>query len=422
MLTTIAVLLLISSALCSGSEVYVGEVNGMIDPVVSQYVSGVINQAENANATAVVLVIDTPGGLDKSMRSIIKTVLASRVPVVGYVYPRGARAASAGSFILLATQIAAMSPGTNLGAAHPVRMSLTGETTVENKITQDAAAYMRAIAQLNGRNVSLAESFVLKSKSITEKEALKDGVINVVAGNIGELLNKINGKTVKLESGNVTLETSHANIVRVPMSTSENFLHSISNPNIAYLLFIAGIFGIIFELSSPGAIFPGVVGVICLLIALWSFQTISINYAGLILILFGFFLFLLEIKINSFGLLSIGGVISLVLGSLMLINVSKEPFISISYWSIGSVTLITALFFTFVIAKTAAAMIKKPETGKEGMLELIGETKTELSLEGLVFIHGELWKARTKNEKIERGRKVKVVGMENLTLIVKEVK
>ncbi len=418
----IVLFLLINSALCSASEIYVAEVSGVIDPVLAEYVSKTISQAETHGASAVVLIIDTPGGLDTSMRTMIQRILSSEVPVVGYVYPKGARAASAGSFILLSTHIAAMSPGTNLGAAHPVGISITGEASaVEEKVTQDAAAYMRTIAQLRGRNISLAESFVLESRSITEEEALEGGGIDVIADTLEGLLESIDGRMVELESGKVTLETSGARVVYVPLSSRENFLHKISDPNIAYLLFMAGIYGIIFELSNPGALLPGIVGVICLLMALWSFQAISISSAGLILIIFGILLFLLEIKVTSQGLLSIGGIISLVLGSLMLIDVEKEPFIRISYWSIGSVALITALFFTFVVAEVVRAMKRKPVTGKEGMLGLTGVARTDLSPEGTVFIRSEVWQARAKEGRIEKNRKVKVVGMENLTLIVEEV-
>lgn len=418
----IVFLFLINSPLCLASEVYVGEVEGVVDPVVAQHVSKLISRAEEKDAVAVVLVIDTPGGLDKSMRTAIKDVLNSRVPVVGFVSPRGARAASAGSFILLSTHVAAMSSGTNVGAAHPVGISVSGEAgAVEDKVTQDAAAYMRSIAKSRGRNVSLAESFVLESRSVTADEALINGVIDIVASDLESLLEGLDGRRVKLDSGEVTLETSEAEVVFMPLSSREEFLHRISNPNIAYLLFMAGLYGIIFELSSPGAILPGVVGVICLPLALWSFQAISVSAAGLALIIFGIALFLLDIKVPSHGLLSFGGLGAFVLGSLMLVDVESEPFVRISYWTIGSVALVTAAFFTIAVTKVIKAMKDKSATGMEGMVGLTGEAESELSPEGTVYVHGELWEARAREGRIAKNRKVKVVDVKNLTLVVEEV-
>ncbi len=404
------------------AQVYKAEVTGVIDPVVAEYVHRVIKEAEENRADAVLLVMDTPGGLDRSMRSIIKDILNSEVPVIGYVYPKGSRAASAGSFILMACHIAAMSPGTSIGAAHPVGITLTGEAkAVEEKITQDAASYMRSLADLRGRNTTMAESFVVNSISLTETEALKNGVIDVIADDEGDLLKKVDGRKVEVGNTTVTLETSGKEVVFIPMSNRDKFLHTISNPNLAYLLFMAGIYGIIFELSNPGAILPGIIGVVCILLALWSFQAISVSSAGLALILFGILLFIAEIKVASHGLLTAGGIGAIVLGSLLLINPAQEPFIRISYVSIASVVGITLLFFSIAIAKVVQAQRRRPSTGIEGMIGEIGEAKTDISPEGYVFVHGELWRARAEKP-IKKGRKVKIVGAENLTLIVEEVK
>lgn len=363
--------------------------------------------------------MDTPGGLDASMRSIIKNVLDSEVPVVVFIYPSGARAASAGSFIAVASHIAAMTPGTNIGAAHPV--AIGGETPVSEKVTNDAAAYMRSIAEKKGRNASLAESFVINSTSLTASEALEGGIIEVIAEDYSSLLNQIDGMEVETRAGNKTLSTMKAEREVIPLSTREGFLHVLSDPNIAYLLFIAGFYGIIFELSNPGAILPGVVGGICILLALWSFQALSVSTAGLALIIFAILLFVAETQIPSHGLLTIGGAISLFLGSLLLINVEKEPFVRISLGVITTVTLLTTLFFVVAIGFVMKAHRRRPTTGKEGMVGLIGIAKEDLTPEGEVFIHGERWRARARDGSIQKGKKVKVIEVENLILIVEEV-
>jgi membrane-bound serine protease (ClpP class) len=413
------VLFLLNSASAAGEKVFVIKVEGVIDPITSEYVERSIKTAESAGAEALIIQMDTPGGLDASMRSIIKNILESKVPVVVYVYPRGARAASAGSFILISSHIAAMSPGTNVGAAHPV--ALGGETPVSEKITNDAAAYIRSLAEERGRNPELAESFVRNSTSITAREALEQGIIEIIAEDYSSLLNSLNGREVETKDGNKTLHTAEAEIEVIPLSPREEFLHILSDPNIAYILFIAGFYGIIFELSNPGAILPGIVGGICILLALWSFQALSISAVGVALIVFALLLFLAETQVPSHGLLAVGGTISLLLGSIMLIDIEKEPFLRISYEIIITATLITALFFAVAVSLIVKTHKKKPITGAEGMIGLTGEVKEDLSPEGEVFVHGELWRARAKEGEIKRGKKVKVVGVENLILIVEEV-
>jgi membrane-bound serine protease (ClpP class) len=411
--------LLINSAHAEGGEVIVVEVEGVIDPVVKDYVARAIVQAEEQGAEALILEMNTPGGLDASMRSIIQDILDSRVPVVAYVYPRGARAASAGSFILVASHLAAMSPGTNVGAAHPVAMG--GEGAVSEKVVNDARAYMRSLAELRGRNVRVAESFVVTSESLSASEALGLGIIDLVAADYEDLLSRMDGMEVEIKGKAKVLRTRDAEIVRIPMSMRENFLHKISDPNIAYILFLVGIYGIIMELSNPGAILPGVVGVIAIIMALWSFQALSVSATGLALILFAVLLLIAETQVPSYGILTAGGIISFLLGSLMLIDAEKEPFVAISLKLIASATAFTALFFAFALGLAIKAMRRKPKTGKEAMLGMVGVAKTNLSPEGYVFVRGELWRAVAKHGSIPKDKKVKVVDVDNLTLIVEEV-
>ena len=391
------------------------KVEGAIDPIVADYVARGIDEAEKNNATALIIQLDTPGGLDLAMRKIIKDIQASSVPVVTYVYPKGARAASAGSFILIASHIAAMAPGTNVGAAHPV--SIEGRD-VSEKIVNDAKAYIKSLAKLRGRNVTLAESFVVNSTSITAEEALEYNIIDIVAEDYSSLLAQLDGKRVE----NKTLKTKNAKIKEVPMNFREEILHIISNPNIAYILFMAGIYGIIFELANPGGILPGVVGGICILLAFWSFQALSITSTGIALILFAIALFIADLKAPTHGILTAGGIISLLFGSIMLINVEKTKFIKISLKVILPSILLTLLFFIFAIGLAIKAHKRKPTTGKEGLIGLVGEVKEDLSPEGMVLIKGEIWRAKAKGDKtIEKGKKVKVVDVRDLTLIVEEV-
>ena len=391
------------------------KVEGAIDPIVADYVARGIAEAKENNATALIIQLDTPGGLDLAMRKIIKDIQSSSVPVITYVYPKGARAASAGSFILIASHIAAMAPGTNVGAAHPV--SIEGRD-VSEKIVNDAKAYIKSLAKLRGRNVTLAESFVVNSTSITAEEALEYNIIDIVAEDYPSLLAQLDGKRVE----NKTLKTKNAKIKEIPMNFREEILHIISNPNIAYILFMAGIYGIIFELANPGAILPGVVGGICILLAFWSFQALSITSTGIALILFAIALFIADLKAPTHGILTAGGIISLLFGSIMLINVEKTKFIKISLKVILPSILLTLLFFIFAIGLAIKAHKRKPTTGKEGLIGLVGEVKEDLSPEGMVLIKGEIWKAKAKGDKtIEEGKKVKVVDVRDLTLIVEEV-
>jgi membrane-bound serine protease (ClpP class) len=349
--------------------------------------------------------------------------LESPTPVIVYVSPAGAHAGSAGVFITMAAHIAAMAPSTNIGAAHPVNMQGPMDSTMSDKTTNDAAAFIRTIAGKRRRNLEWAEEAVRKSVSITETEALEKKVIDLVAHNEEDLLRQINGRLVELDAGSKTLNTSNAKIETVEMNFIERFLDLISDPNVAYILMMLGFYGMLFELYSPGAILPGVIGGICLILAFYSMHTLPLNYAGLALIIFGIILFILEVKITSHGVLSIGGAISLAIGSMMLIRRdSALEFIRISWSVILSSTVITALFFFFLIALVVKAQKAKPVTGKEGMIGEVGESLAAIAPTGLVRVHGETWKAESISGIIEPGRKIKVTAINNLTLYVEQVK
>jgi membrane-bound serine protease (ClpP class) len=341
------------------------------------------------------------------------------VPVVVYVSPGGAHAGSAGVFITMAAHIAAMAPGTNIGAAHPVTTQGEMDTIMSAKATNDAMAFIRSIAKKRERNANWAAQAVSNSVSLTETEALENNVINLIAGNEQELLNKINGKNVTVSSGTVTLQTQHATVRTLEMGWGEKMLNILSDPNVAYILFLLGLYGLIFELYSPGAIFPGIIGGICMILALYTMHTLPVNYAGLALIVFGIILFLLEIKIVSHGLLAIGGVISLLLGSMMLIRTGETSAVAgLSWIVIITAVGITSLFFLFVVGMGLKAQRVKPIMGLEAMIGEIGQSLSELNPGGTVRMHGEIWKAISEAGLIPEGKKVVVTGFLNFTLQV----
>ncbi|RKY46867.1 MAG: nodulation protein NfeD, partial [Candidatus Neomarinimicrobiota bacterium] len=324
-----------------------------------------------------------------------------------------------------------MSPGTNIGAAHPVsiggggifggRQDSSSTKTMMEKVTNDAVAFIKAIARERGRNEKWVEEAVRKSVSITETEALKENVIDLVAGNLNELIAKINGKKVKTPTREVRLNTRNARVVMKPMGLHFRILNAISDPNIAYLLLILGFYGLFFELSNPGTIFPGVLGAIFLILAFFAFQILPINYAGLALIIVGIILFILEVKITSYGLLTIGGIISMIIGSMMLINTSEAPkqLFSISLQVIIPVVIFTAIFFIIALSLALKAHRKKVSTGSEGIIGEKGHALTDIDLEGMVMVHGEYWKARA-SEKISKGEKIKVKAVEGMILVVEK--
>lgn len=404
--------------LSKSSRVFVATYEGVINPVAAEYMTQAISDASLGNAEALVLRIDTPGGLDTSMRIIIKEITASKVPVIVYVAPTGARAASAGVFITMAAHVAAMAPGTNIGAAHPVAMG-GGEMDKEmkKKVENDAAAYIRSIAEKQGRNVEWAENAVRQSVSATEQEALDLGVIDLVETDIRSLLAAIDGREVEIPRGKQTLNTRNADLEFIPFTLRLQILNALTNPNIAYILMMLGIYGLIFELSNPGALLPGVVGAICLILAFYSFQTLPINYAGLLLILLGIILFIVEINVPSFGLLTIGGIVSVSLGSLMLIK-TNVPYMRVSTYVITPMVIVTALFFALVVGMAWKAHRHKPMTGTEGLTGMVGLAKTDIAPTGQILLQGELWEADS-GEPIKQGEEVEITGVDGLRLHIK---
>jgi membrane-bound serine protease (ClpP class) len=394
------------------------EINGVINPVAAKFITEAVDQSEEDGAECLIIQMDTPGGLMDSMRTIVKKLLSARVPTIVYVSPSGARAASAGVFITMAAHIAAMAPSTNIGAAHPVTL---GSQQKENKammekVVNDAVAQIKGIAKKRGRNVKWAEKAVRKSVSITEGEALKLKVIDLVASDLDSLVAKIHGRKVKIDSKKKVLVTKGATVNRRQMGWRYRFLDIISNPTIAYIMLMLGIYGVFFELSNPGAILPGVIGAIFLILAFFALQMLPINYAGLALILLGIILFIAEVKITSYGMLSVGGAVCMLLGSIMLAENLPE-YMRISKGVIIPAVLVSAGFFLFAVTMAIRARRKKPTTGIEGLIGEEGVSESMIFPEGTVSIHGELWTA-VCDERIEKGESIKVVGVDNLKLKV----
>lgn len=400
-------------------EVRVITVNGVINPVSAEFIGKSIRKAAQRGDAALVIELDTPGGLDTSMRGIVKEIVGSEAPVVVYVAPSGARDASAGVFITMAAHIAAMAPGTNIGAAHPVNLGGKLEKTMEEKVTNDAAAYIRSLAESRGRNAEWAEAAVRKSISATDSEALKMHVIDLVAKDVPSLLSQIDGRKVQTAFGEKVLRTKDAKVIREEMGLRFRILDFISNPNVAYILMLLGFYGLFFELTSPGAIFPGVLGSICLILAFYAFQTLPVNYAGLLLIVLAIVLFILEVKVVSHGVLTIGGLVAMVIGSLMLFE-SPGPFLKLSIYLILPAVVATALFFTLIIGLALKAYRRKPVTGKEGLVGARGTAKTDITKAGgMVSVHGEIWAAYS-DEPIAKDERVAVEGMDGLRIKVRK--
>lgn len=410
------------------NDIVVLLVEGVINPAVAEYLIKGIQQAAENRDKLVVIELDTPGGLDTSMRIIIKEILNSKVPVAVYVSPSGSRAASAGTFITYAGHFASMAPGTNIGAAHPV--SLMGGKADEHmmaKVENDAVAYIKSIAKKRKRNAVWAELAVRKSVSISETEAKNLGVIDFIANDIDALVLAIDTREVTTTSGTIKLDLKEANIKYENMKLRERILAAISNPNIAYILMLIGLAGLYFELSNPGLILPGVVGSISLILAFYAFQTLPINYAGLLLMIFGIILFIAEIKVISYGLLTVGGVVSILLGSLMLID-TNLPYMRISLNVIIPTVLFFSGFSVIIINLTIRSHKQKIVSGVEGLIGEIGEAGTDLDPEGEIFIHGERWRGEIIQQdgaplekcKVSKGQKVVVKNVIGLKLKVKK--
>jgi membrane-bound serine protease (ClpP class) len=395
-------------------------VSATITPPIAEYILQNIDASAKAGSDGLIILLDTPGGLDLAMRDIAKGILNSSIPVIVYVYPSGARAASAGVIITIAAHIAAMAPGTNIGAAHPVGLGIGGtDKTMMKKVENDAVAYVRGIAAKRGRNAEWVEKSVRQSESITAEEALKLKVIDFVAPSLNTLLEQIDNKEVSLISGKRIVKTKGAIINEKKMGTRQRILAAISDPNIAYILFLVGLAGLYFELAHPGVILPGIIGGISLILAFFALQTLPVNYAGVLLILFGVILFIAEIKVISHGLLTVGGIISLVLGSLLLFE-SPDPALRVS-WSVMIPTLtVICLFFASIVALVLKAQMRRKLTGKEGMVGEEGKAVTDVYETGKVFIKGEYWNA-SSYKPVEKGRRVRIAKIEGLIVKVEEI-
>ena len=402
------------------APIFAIEVDGIINPATAKFIIQSIDQATENGAQCLIIQLDTPGGLMESMRIIVKKILTSSIPVIVYVSPSGARAASAGVFITMAAHIAVMAPGTHIGAAHPVSLGEGKESkTMSEKIVNDTVSYIKTIAKTRGKNIDWGEKAVRKSVSITEEEAVKLNVVDFISPDIQDLLSKIDGKVIKFDGVTRTLITKGIQPRSLQMSWRYRLLDIISNPSIAYILLMLGIYGIFFELSNQGAILPGVVGGIFLILAFYALQMLPISFAGLALILFAIILFIAEIKVVSHGLLSVGGVISLFLGSMMLIENPTE-YMRISLSVIIPAVLVSAGFFIFAVTMAIRARLSKPTTGMEGLIGERGTATTNISPEGKVFIHGEFWDV-ISDQNIDKDEKVEVLGVVNLKLKVKKI-
>lgn len=419
-LFSVFILLMLFSPAAFSQNVHVITIDATINPAIAEYIETSIATAHEEGATCLVIRLNTPGGLLKSTRVIVTSLLTAPIPVIVYVAPSGGQAASAGVFVTLAAHFAAMAPGTNIGAAHPVGMQGAEKDSIMNeKATNDAAAFIRTISEKRHRNVAWAEDAVRQSVSITETEAMQKGVIDVIAATVPALLDSLDGRSIDVNGATVVLHTKGAAITERTMGTKEKILDLLSDPNIAYIFFLLGLYGIIFELYNPGAILPGIVGVISLILAFYSMHTLPVNYAGLALIVFGVVLFIVEIKVVSHGLLTIGGIVSLLLGSVMLINPeSSLDMISLSWTVILGSVVLTAAFFLVAIGMGVRAQLRKPTTGIEGLIGSIGEATTTLSPTGTVRVHGELWAATAATGALPAGARVVVREVRGLSLVV----
>ncbi len=404
----------------AGPMVDVLTIDGAIQPISAQVIVQAIGRAERDRREALVIRLDTPGGLDTAMRDIIKRILVSEVPVVVYVAPSGSRAASAGTFIAYAAHVAAMSPGTSIGAATPVNLG-GGDINKDlaRKVQNDAVSYIRSLAAQRGRNADWAEKAVREGGSLPEDQALRMHVVDYVARDLDELLLRMDGRKVVVAGLTRTLHTRNAAKNEVQASWREKLLGRIIDPNIAYILFILGFYGILFELSNPGAILPGIVGGICLLLAFLAFQALPVNMTGVFLILFAMLLFVVDIKVQSHGLLAVGGIVSLVLGSLILMSGGGGA-MRLSLSVIVTVVVATILFFAFIVGAGYRALRRKPLTGQEGLVGERGVAITEVGPgEGQIFVHGEYWAAES-GEQIEKGAPVIVDRVEGMRLRVRK--
>ncbi len=423
---TAAIIFFLFASISFSQFVYKIKIDGSINPATSEYVKKGIIEAKKNNAECLIIELNTPGGLLKSTRYIVSDILNSDVPIIVYVTPSGSQSASAGVFITLAGHIAVMSPGTNIGASHPVSTGGKMDSVMSEKATNDAAAFIRTISEKRNRNIQWSEDAVRKSVSITETEALSLKVIDMIAADEKDLLQKINGKEIETSSGKKILNTANARVVFYEIGWFTKLLDLLSDPNISYILMMLGIWGIIIEFYHPGAILPGVVGAICLVLGLYGLHTLPLNYAGLALIFLAVILFILEVKITSYGMLTVGGIVSLFFGSMMLIEIeSPLEIIKISVSVIVTTILVIVLLILMLSFLVYKAHKRKAMTGEAGLLGEIAEVFSEISIgqKGAVKIFGEIWNAElfSGDETLTRGTKVKVQKVDNLTLKVQKI-
>ncbi len=419
-LCTLVLLLLASLAATpswAARPVSVIDIDGAITPITVRLLAAAIERAQAEGSQALVVQLNTPGGLERSMRSMVQSILNSEIPIIVYVAPTGARAASAGVFLTMAAHVAAMAPATNMGAAHPVAVGGQMDKEMLKKVENDAAAFARTLAVERGRNAEWMEKAVRSSVSVTEREALKLKVIDLIADRLPDLLEKIDGRVVKTKRGAVTLETKGAPVKVIDIRFRDRFLALITDPNIAYILMMVGMLGIFFELSNPGVVLPGVIGGISLILAFFAFQSLPINWAGLLLILFGVALLIAEIKIASHGVLTIGGVVSMVLGSFMLYEAPEAGF-RVSWTVILPTVGASAGLVVWAVSAGVRAMMRPPTTGAAGMIGQHAVVRAALDPEGQVQLDGELWRAVAEDAPVPAGETVRVTGVDGLTLRV----
>lgn len=408
----------VSNSFAEDKIIFRVRIEGAITPVIANFLAYCINLSEERQAQALIVELDTPGGLVESTREVVKEMLRSRIPVVVYVSPPGARAASAGTFILIASHLAAMAPGTHVGAAHPVELTGKADEKVLEKISQDLVAWGKNLAQMRNRNPKFIEEAVLKSKSITEKEALELKVIDLIAKDFDELLKEIDGKTVMINHQKVSIVTKNSKVEIIEEDFKTKFLKVLTNPNLIYFLLMLGLAGIYFELSHPGSIFPGVIGAICLILAFLGLSILPLNYAGLALILLAGLLFFLETQIASHGLLTLAGTVSLLLGSLILFGKNPPP-LKVYQPFLYTVVITFSIIFAGITYLAVRVLKKKPVSGGEALVGKVGKALEEISPQkGKIFVEGEIWEA-ISDEIIPKGEQIKVIEKRGFTLRVK---
>jgi membrane-bound serine protease (ClpP class) len=414
-----AAVLALSPAAAARADVPVVELDGVVHAVTAAHVVQAIDRADASGAPLLVIRMDTPGGLDSSMRQIVDRMLNCRTPVAVWVGPSGARAASAGFVITVAADVAAMAPGTNIGAAHPVAGIGQMDEVMSKKVTQDAAAYIRSKAERRGRNVAMAEQAVVESKSFTEKEALELKLVDLVASDVPDLLKQLDGREVtRFDGTKVTLRLATEKTVEVSMDWRQAILSTIARPEILFLLLLGALAGLGAEISHPGLVFPGVLGALCLILFLFASQIIPVNWAGVLLVVLAIGLFVAEVKVASYGLLTVGGIVAMILGAMMLVD-SPLPELRVHLWTLLPVVLAFAAFAIALVRLVLQAQRRRALTGAEGLAGVRGETATDLDPEGWVRVRGELWRARS-DEPVRRGETVEVVSMEGLRLRVRK--